>query len=786
MIATDLKAKYTFPRISRLKNKILSTERKLYIERARLITESWQQTEGDPTIIRKAKALRHILRHMTIEIDPDELIVGNRSPLPRMGVVSPEMAVEWIDQELETLPTRPQDSFAVDPRDIEELRHEIFPYWRGRTLYDQVKAAIPPDVEEARQAKVFKLNQTDHGQGHTLPNVERWIHQGPRLLLDQARRLLETASPGEKADFYLAAIVSLEGAIAFIERYAHLAEEQAALQPAHRVHLEESAAICRRLAAAPPRTFRETVQALWFLFVILEVESNASGFSPGRLDQYLYPYYRRDLEAGRLSQEEALELLESLWLKFNEIVLLRNAESARYFGGFPIGFNVILGGQTLEGQDATNELSYLCLQAQADLGLPQPNLSVRLHSGTPERFLLAASQVISYGGGMPQIFNDEVIIPALLNRGYPPEEAYNYAVIGCVEISVPGNTSGWSGAALFNMVKVLELTMTGGIDRLTGRPVGPATDGHFSFEAFERAYEKQMAHFVELMVKGSCAIQTVHAQVAPTPFLSTVIDDCLEKGRDVSSGGARYNFCGVQGVQVANVADSLAAIKQLVFEEGALSLSELNHILDVNFEGYEPLRQRMLNRVPKYGNDHPYVDELAHEWATKYCQMVERYPTPRGGIFQPGFYTVSAHLPQGQVVAATPDGRPSQTPLADGGLSPMRGLDQNGPTAVLKSVSQVDQRLASNGCLLNLKFMPSFFQGEGGLKQFAHLLRGLVELKIMHTQFNVISASTLRQAQKHPEQFRNLVVRVAGYSAYFTELNEELQNEIIARTEHTG
>jgi formate C-acetyltransferase len=503
----------------------------------------------------------------------------------------------------------------------------------------------------------------------------------------------------------------------------------------------------------------------------------------------MLPYLTHDLEHGRLTLAQAQELLEQLWLKFNEIVLLRSSKSARYFAGFPIGFNLVLGGQLADGRDATNVLSYMCLRAQADLGLTQPNLSIRVHANSPDDFLETAAYVISRGSGMPQVFNDEVIIPGQLNRGIEPADAMDYAVVGCVELSTPGKALGWSDASMFNLTRVLELTLFGGQEPQSGEQIGleiPPLSQMDTFEELELAYDRQLAHFIELMVRGCNLVDGIHAEIYPSPFLSLVIDDCIERGLDVTAGGARYNFSGVQGVQIANVADSLAAIKQAVFDEQWLAADELLAALRDNYRGQEVLRQRLINRVPKYGNDDDRVDQHAQRWGDRYSELVERYPTIRGGVYQPGFYTVSAHVPMGANVGAIPDGRYAGTPLADGGLSPTAGRDQRGATAALNSVSKLNLKLASNGTLLNMKFLPSFFEGEEALKKFALLLRGFCELHIPHVQFNVVSADTLRQAQANPDEYRSLVVRVAGYSAYFTELDRELQNEIIQRTEFSN
>ncbi len=777
-----------------IKRRLVERPREIDVERARYATASYKATEGEPMPIRRAQMLMHLAQHLSITIEPDEIIVGNRSLKPRMGIIAPEGAVDWIDRELEILPTRPQDRFQITPEQIAELRGDIFPYWRGQTVEELVAARVPPQIRRAVQGRAFSLNQTDHAQGHILPDVETWLALGVSGL--RARVQAAQTRPdrqGEQAQIhYQAALLALDAAETYMRRYAALARAQAADTPAgapgaaRRAELEQIAAVCDRVASEPPRTFHEALQATWFLFVLCQVESNASSFSPGRFDQYMLPFLLRDLDDGRLTLDAAQELLEFFWLKFNEIVLLRSSSSARYFAGFPIGFNLAVGGQHADGSDATNVLSYMCLRAQADIGLTQPNLSVRVHAGSPQELLEAAAFVIGKGSGMPQIFNDEVIIPAQVNRGLPLEEARNYAVVGCVELSTPGKALGWSDASMFNLTRVLELTLFGGRDPQSGERIGlptPPLDQMRSFAELEAAYDAQLAHFVELMVQGCNIVDALHAEVLPSPFLSLVIADCIDRAQDVTAGGARYNFSGVQGVQIANVADSLAAVKQAVFDEQWVTAGGLLDMLRRNWEGGEVLRRRLIHRVPKYGNDDERVDAFAVRWGNRYCALVEQYPTVRGGSYQPGFYTVSAHVPMGVHVGATPDGRHAGTPLADGGLSPSAGRDRRGATAVLHSVSKLNLKLASNGTLLNMKFLPSFFEGAEALPNFARLLRGFSALHIPHVQFNVVDAETLRRAQAHPEEYRSLVVRVAGYSAYFTELDKALQDEIIQRTE---
>ncbi|WP_422448282.1 formate C-acetyltransferase/glycerol dehydratase family glycyl radical enzyme [Thermoanaerobacterium sp. DL9XJH110] len=757
-------------RIEKLKNRLFEKPREIYLERAVLYKEAYEKTEGEPVIIRRAKALENILSKMEIAIFDGELIVGGRSPKPRMGVVSPEMDVEWFCEELDTISTRPQDRFEITEQDKLVFKNTLYQYWKGRTLKDKVRELLPEHVSKELPRKVFKLNQTDKGQGHIIPGYERVLKIGLSGLVKQVEKR-SGGTCGTGADFYKAALITLKAARDFILRYADLALElsRKADSPERRRELEEIAAICRKVSSEPPDTFHEALQVFWLLNVVFQCESNASSISPGRFDQYMYPFYERDIKTGRLTRERALELLECLWIKFNEVVALRSAESARHFAGFPIGYNIVLGGIDEEGRDATNELSYLCLKATEDVRLPQPNIGIRIHSRSPHAFLRRAAEVIRIGTGMPQVFNDEVVIPAYLNRGVTLEDARNYAVVGCVELSIPGKTYGLHDIALFNLMKVLEETLRGDFN---------------SFDELMKDYKKRIAEGVKLMVEGSNAVDRAHREIAPTPFLSLFIDDCLERGLDVTEGGARYNFSGVQGIGTANVADSLQVIKKVVFEWQKLDFGKLKEILKADYRGYENWQKFFISRVEKYGNDIDEVDMLASEVLRFYCKEVEKYKNIRGGYFQPGSYTVSAHIPLGADVGATPDGRNAGEQLADGGLSPMVGRDRKGPTAVLKSVGKLDSYLLSNGSLLNQKFHPSALEGEDGIEKFVAYLRVFSALKIIHVQFNVISADTLRDAQKNPDQYRNLVVRVAGYSAFFTELDEAIQEDIIRRTEH--
>ncbi len=773
-------------RISLLRNKTILTERYLSIEQARIITRVYKENEDLPVNLKRSKALALSLKEITIHIEPEELIVGNRTSQIRGGVVFPEAGISWLSREIESLPEREQDPFNIKEEDIAYFREEIEPYWKGKTLEDEIYSNYGREIKAIE--KVVKINQKDHAQGHICPDVQQWLEQGPSGLLGNARTKHRDAPSGDK-DFYQAACNTLEAAINFMNRYATLADEMARTPKDIRIkeNLLEISRICRKLAEQAPDTFHEAMQSVWFLFVILHMESNASSFSPGRMDQYLYPYFSRDIETGTIDRERALELIDALFIKFNQIVYMRNRYSAKYFAGFPIGFNVALGGQTRSGKDATNELSYLFLKAMEHIALPQPNLTARLHSGTPDSFYSECSRVIGLGNGMPQIVNDHSIIPALESAGINHDDAMDYAVVGCVELSSQGNYLGWSDAAMFNLVKALELTLNDGKCLINGEQLGLKAGDltrYKCYEDFEDAFKKQIDHFLHRMLKACNIVEEAHQKHLPSAFLSSMVKDCLEKGLDVTAGGATYNFSGIQAIQVANIADNLAVLKKLVFDQKKINKQDLLDALRNNFQSMDALRQVCLKQVDNYGNDVAWVDELGGSWVRYFYGKIRQYKNYRGGDYLMGLYTVSAHVPMGQNVGATPDGRLSGMPLADGGLSPVYGRDKLGPTAVLRSVSRIPSRIAANGTLLNMKFFPSIFASETGREKFASLLKAFVKLPVHHVQFNVVNREDLLKAKKDPESYRGLTVRVAGYTAYFTELTEELQNEIIERTSY--
>lgn len=770
-------------RIQILKDKMLSAPRYASIEQARIITRVYQENEHLSIPKKRALSLKAAMEELEIGFEKEELIVGNRTKGVRYGVVFPESGCSWVNNEFETLPTRPQDQFHVKGEDIQEFREKIYPYWKGKSMEDVIKHHGGQEIQSI--AKVVKINQKDHAQGHICPDSALWLKMGPLGIMNQAQEKLKTCEESQK-EFYECVVLVMQGACTFMKRYHDMIMENIdEVEEPYQQSLRTVANNCLNLTKRPPETFHEAVQSLWFLFVLLHMESNASSFSPGRMDQYLYPYYQKDIESGKISMEDALDILECLWLKFNQIVYLRNQNSAKYFAGFPIGFNIAIGGEDENGNDTYNELSLLCLQCQYDLGLPQPNLSVRLNRNSSHELMQKAIEVVSKGSGMPQFFNDEAIVHALMELGIEKKDALNYAIVGCVELTTHGNNLGWSDAAMFNLNKALELTLNHGKCLLTDEQIGldlGGLDTYQTFEDLEKAFQQQIDYFIDKMMQCEVIVEKAHQDCLPTAFLSSVIDDCLENGLDVTKGGAKYNLSGIQMIQIANLADSLAAMKQLVYDDQVIDAKELLAALQSDFKGYEIIQTMLLNKVPKYGNDVEWVDRLGAKWAEYFRSRMKDYTNYRGGPYHTGMYTVSAHVPMGENVGASPDGRNALTPLADGGMSPVYGRDLKGPTAVLKSVSRLNNSLTTNGGLLNMKFLPEFFETKNGMNKFENFLRAFVDLKVPHIQFNVVRREDLEDAQIRPQLHKSLTIRVAGYTAYFVELAHKLQDEIIERT----
>ncbi len=825
-------------RIDRLIANLFAKMPEIESARARLVTESYKETENEPMIIRRAKAFAHILENIPIIIRDEELVVGSSTIAPRGCQTYPEFSYEWLEAEFDTVAGRSADPFYISEEAKREIR-EADRYWKGKTTSELATAYMEPETLTAMEHNMFTPgNYFYNGVGHVTVRYEKVLAIGYEGIRAEAEKLLAESDFGDgdyarKARFLQAVVISCNAAITYARRYAKLAKEMAEQcnDAARRAELLQIGENCEKVPAKGAESFYEACQSFWFVQQLLQLESSGHSISPGRFDQYMYPYYEADRKKGTLSKEFAQELLDCIWVKLNDLNKCRDAASAEGFAGYSLFQNLIAGGQNGDGVDVTNDLSFMTIQATMHVQLPQPSFSVRVWNGTPHEFLVKAAELTRTGVGLPAYYNDEVIIPALVNRGLTLKDAREYNIIGCVEPQKAGKTEGWHDAAFFNMCRPMELVFSQGRDK--GTQVGVVTkpvEEMKDFEEFYDAYKAQMNYMIKLLVNADNAIDVAHAERCPLPFLSCMVDDCMKRGLSVQEGGAVYNFTGPQGFGVANMADALYAVKTLVFDEHKATLKEFKEALATNYgkgltkemvgdmttqiamslkaagqeigekeiaaimktvvetsempsvkENGERLL-KLIDQVPKFGNDIPEVDAFARDVAYTYTRPLQEYKNPRGGIFQAGLYPVSANVPLGAQTGATPDGRLAGTPVADG-VSPSAGKDVNGPTAAANSVARLDHYIASNGTLFNQKFHPSALSGREGLEKFVALIRAYFDQKGSHMQFNVVSRETLLDAQKNPEKYKHLVVRVAGYSALFTTLSRSLQDDIINRTE---
>lgn len=825
-------------RIPKLVENLYAKMPEIESARAILITESYRQTENEPMVIRRAKAFAHILENIPIVIRDLELIVGSTTIAPRGCQTYPEFSYEWLEAEFDTVETRSADPFYISEKTKQELK-EANAYWKGKTTSELATSYMEPETLLAMEHNIFTPgNYFYNGVGHVTVKYGEVLAIGFSGIKAKAQAELDKLCLADgdyqkKSRFLEAVMISCDAAIEYARRYARLAlkEAEECTDPVRKRELLQIAQNCANVPEKGATGFYEACQSFWFVQQLLQMESSGHSISPGRFDQYMYPYYQKDMESGKITREFAQELMDCIWVKLNDLNKCRDAASAEGFAGYSLFQNLIAGGQNEEGIDVTNDLSFMSIQASMHVFLPQPSLSVRVWNGTPHEFLIRAAELTRTGIGLPAYYNDEVIIPSLMSRGLTLQDARDYNIIGCVEPQKSGKTEGWHDAAFFNMCRPLELVFSNGIDK--GVRIGPATgnvEEMTTFEQFYDAYKKQMDYAIQLLVNADNAIDMAHAERCPLPFLSSMVDDCMKVGKTVQEGGAVYNFTGPQGFGVANMADSLYSVKTLVYDEKKITMGELKEALATNFGkglGAEDVAAmtakianelkeagktigekevaailntvvaaseapevkangerilKLIEEVPKFGNDIPEVDAFARDVAYTYTEPLQNYKNPRGGSFQAGLYPVSANVPLGAQTGATPDGRLAYQPVADG-VSPSAGKDVNGPTAAANSVSRLDHYIASNGTLFNQKFHPSALSGRNGLENFVGLIRSYFDQKGSHMQFNVVSRETLLDAQKHPEQYKHLVVRVAGYSALFTTLSKSLQDDIIRRTE---
>lgn len=801
---TEVRSTGITERIARLKEEILSARSTICTERARVYTGVYRMHEGEPVILKRAYALEKILNEMTLFIEEGELIVGNQSSALRAAPIFPEYVTSWIINELDEFDKRPGDAFFVTEDQKKELR-ELCKWWEGKTLFEKGCSMMSPLNREIHDSGIIRAEgNLTSGDAHIAVNSEKLLRiglSGYLKELDLAEKSLVNSDKdlSKKKDFYKALKIGIESFRTFIRRFEKLTSDLSCREAdsTRRTELERISENCRNISLNPPSGFYEALQLTWFIQLVLQIESNGHSVSLGRMDQYLWKFFRDDLATGKITREFALELLENTWLKLLSVNKIRSWSHTRYSAGGPLYQNVTVGGQTLDGEDAVNDLSFLILDSVGRMKLTQPNLSVRFHKNIDPEFLNQCVNVIGKGFGMPAFNNDEIVIPSLISIGVAREDAYNYSAIGCIEIAVPGK---WgyrcTGMSFLNFMRVFLAAMNNGLDTMTGKTfftgIGKFED-FSSFRQLSDAWKHQVKFYAKAAIEIDTAADLALEELVPDILCSAFVDDCISRGKTIKEGGSVYDFISGLQVGIANLGNSLAAIKKLVFEENIISREILMQNLANNFEGTEgeKIRQILLNYAPKYGNDVDYVDNLLVEAYMGYIDELKQYHTTRFGrgpigcTYYAGTSSISANVPSGSVVPATPDGRKAFTPVAEG-CSPTSGTDTLGPTAVFKSVSKLPTGKILGGVLLNQKLSPSALTNETQKQKLISIITTFfATLKGWHVQYNIVSRDTLLAAKENPENYRDLVVRVAGYSAFFTTLSPDTQDDIIARTEQT-
>jgi pyruvate formate-lyase/glycerol dehydratase family glycyl radical enzyme len=781
-------------RIKKLREQSINTSPYITPERAKLITEFYKSgiAQKVSAPVRRALAFKYLLEHKSICINKGELIVGERGPAPRATSTYPEVTAHSL-QDLDILNTRPKTSFKVDEETRRLYQEEIIPFWRGKSIRDRIFSEMSEQWKNAYEAGIYTEFQEQRAPGHTV--LDDKIYK--KGFLDFKKEIKESI---EKLDFLKdpeaykkreelrAMEICADALILYAGRYAQKARELAAKEknPARKKELERIVEVCSRVPAHAPQDFWEALQYYWFVHLGVVIEYNTwDSFNPGRLDQHLYSFYKKGLEAGTMTKEQAKELLQAFWVKFNNQPAPPKVGVTAEESGTYTDFALInTGGVKPDGSDAVNELSYLILDVVEEMRILQPSSMVQISKKTPDSFLKRALKIVRTGFGQPSIFNTDTIVQELVRMGKSVEDARNGGCSGCVETGAFGKEN-YNLTGYFNLPKVFEITLNNGIDPRTGKEIGLRSGEPAQFSSYQElfeAFKKQVKHFVDIKVEGSNIIERLYAEYLPAPFLSILISDCIAQGKDYHDGGARYNTSYIQGVGLGTITDILSSIKYNVFDKKQVSMKELLEALRRNFEGHEPLRQRFLNKTPKYGNDDDYADDIMRSVFEAYYNIVSGRPNTKGGFYQINLLPTTVHIYFGRMTMASADGRKASEPLSEG-ISPVQGADRKGPTAVLKSASKMDH-IRTGGTLLNQKFTPNLLADEEGIDKLAHLIRTYFKLDGHHIQLNVVSAEMLRDAQKHPEKYRDLIVRVAGYSDYFVDIDPDLQNEIIKRTEH--
>jgi len=780
-------------RIEDFKRSYIDSKPSISVKRALAFTASHKQTEGESVIIRRAKAFKAVCESIPVTIFDNELIVGAIGEFRKSGIICPEYSWKWVESEMDTFESRTQDPYCVDDISKKTLRNEVFPYWQGKSLEETFLSRINPETANILIDTGIIDNDSKwrNAVGEVTADYQDLIFKkGFGGLKAEALAHLEKLEPVtpealEKIDFYKAEVLAAEGIIALAHRYSEKATALAKMEAnaLRKAELLEIAQNCLRVPEHPPASFYDAVQMVWFTQLGSILSENSLALNLGRFDQYMYPYFGKDIEAHSLTEEKAQELIEALWIKLSEWVWAISSNTAKFFAGYNSFQNLTVGGRARDGRDATNAISYMCLKATENVKTHQPGLSVRIHPDSPDAFLLAVCKLISVGTGFPAVHNDRVGSAMLIAAGLSPEDARDWSNCGCV---VPHfrKVGEWTSAVSINMAAAIEYALNQGKSRITGKQMGLDEKKAALFTSYEdvkAAYFKQIAYLIKHSVVGTLTAQQIHAEMVPRPYLSLLVDGCMEKGKDLSKGGAQYNVGPVlTGIGVADSANSLAMIKKLVFEEKKYTLEEICKALDADWKGYEELRQAAL-ACPKYGNDIDYVDSIAVEITEFYYKQIQSYKDYFGSPFNSAFMGISNYIPAGSVIGATPDGRKSKTPLTEG-VSPHAGTDLTSPTAAMRSVAKINHDIHSGGTLMNVKLAPELLKSERNLKNLAAIIRAYFALGAFHVQFNVISTEMLHKAQEHPEDYRDMLVRVAGYSTQFVNLSREAQDAIIERT----
>lgn len=785
-------------RVNRLRDQYWNWKPEIDTERAVSYTKTYQKMEAYDACLKRAQGLYDYIASKTVKIYPDELIVGTYGKQPRAAIISPEICMSWVEDELETMATREQDPYVIREEDKAILRR-IAPYWKGRTMEDYYIANLPPSAKKVafNTNVVFGENKSQAGGGEFAAGYRNIVFKkGFKDIKEMAMEKhadldQEDISTYEKRKFYESIMMICDAAKLQSERYAAEARKEAekARTQERKSELLKIAAACDRVPWEPPRNLLEAFQAIWFTQLMIWSEENATSYCVERIDQLLYPFYESDKTAGVIDDLQTQELFDCFWLKMAEIIYTISDASAKFFSGYQPYHGISCGGCKEDGSDATNALSYMALKATANTQMHAPTLNVRVNKNTCDEFMMAIADLVKLGTGQPAIFFDETAFEVLKRNGVDEKDVWNWCVAGCVEPQIPGKMSLWDEGARFNYSTAVEWTLYNGLSKILNKEIGLKTGDPRSFvtyEDFEDACMKQMAHMIKAACQSAQVCERAHMLRMPTPVRSAVCEGCVEEGIDAMSGGGIYNLGpGIESTGLTDLADSLAAIKKLIYEDKKLTMDELITALDADFEGYEDIRQMLINGAPKYGNDDDYVDLIAAKFCDASCDICESYYSVTGSKYLNGVVPSISNVPCGTATWALPTGRKAGLPLSDG-ISPFPGYDKDGPSAVIKTIGKLDHVKNGVGTLLNMKLSPSILASETDKLNFIHLLRAEEALGGYHVQFNVVGTETLRDAQKNPQRYGDLLVRVAGYSAFFVELAETAQETIIARTENNS